>query len=183
MVGHVLIYDPWHYLKKIAVERRRKAVAVGGTCTSRMEVIKILTGSHDRKKLLKRGAAFRQPGFIRSQVAGNNVWKRTFRWKGPEIISATQISRRIERLLPAKDWPEKVWVSRSGEFRRGASRMATGAVGLSVDNIAAQSHQISDFSGHIQLDRRYPEADLNLRFVVVVIIVVIVLSSQDAWTD
>ena len=99
MVGHVLIYDPWHYLKKIAVERRRKAVAVGGTRTSRMEVIKILTGSHDRKKLLKRGAAFRQPGFIRSQVAGNNVWKRTFRWKGPEVISATQIGRGIERLL------------------------------------------------------------------------------------
>jgi hypothetical protein len=46
MVAHVLIYDPWHYLKNFAVDWSRLAVAVGARCpTTWMLAIKILAGS------------------------------------------------------------------------------------------------------------------------------------------
>ena len=62
------------------------------------------------------------------------------------------------------------------------AKRTTIAVGLPGDNIAAQSHQVPDFSGQIQLDWRYLETDLNLRLGAVVIVVVIFLVlGSNAW--
>ena len=102
-VSHVLEIEPWHDLQKTAVEWKRHAPWVDGTRrTGGMEMVHVDSSPHDLHKLGKRVAPFRQSGFIRGQIAGENMrraWDRR-----TEIPAATQISRRINPLRLAKEW-------------------------------------------------------------------------------
>src|SRR5712692_610199 len=95
IVSHVLKIGPWHYLKKVTVERKRNAGWVDGTnWTGWMQMIHIHASSHDQNELGKRVAPFRQPSFVRRQVAGDDM-RSTTAWRNiAEISSSTQIGRR-----------------------------------------------------------------------------------------
>src|SRR5437879_728902 len=141
-----------------------------------MQVIHVHTGPNDLTKFRKRVAPFRPAGLVRCQVAGNDVWT----WpEWTEVVAAAQIGRWIDLDLARKGahgWPEKVWVSGRSELGRGAvfweERVATIAVRLCVDNVAAQSHQLPVFSIKIQSDRGYLESLSNLGFLPVIIVCV-----------
>src|SRR5260370_30007429 len=120
-----------------------------------MEVIKVGAGPNDLNKLSKRAAPFRQPGFIRCQVARNNVRKI---WRYLKMPAATQVGRRVDRLRLAK-----VGVRAPAEFSWRTGAVAAIAVSLCVDNIAAQSHQRPVLSRHVQRHRRDLESLLNFR--------------------
>src|ERR1700676_4843664 len=73
MIAHGLSNGPWHDLEKITLERRQKAARVRGARTVRVKLIHVLTGPENVKKLVKRGAPNWHPGFVRRQIAGDNV--------------------------------------------------------------------------------------------------------------
>ena len=158
MVSHIVIDGPWHYLEKSAVERRRQTSSVGGTGTGWMEVIHVDARPHDLNKLFKRVTPFRTSSFVRCQIARDDVWKWTWPGEGTKIPAATQVGRRVDLRRLAK-----VWVAAWSEFGIRAGAVATIAVALCVDNVAAQSHQCPVFSIQIQRYRCYFEALSNLR--------------------
>lgn len=129
-----------------------------------MEVIEIDPSPHDLLKLCERVASFRQPGLVRRQVAGDDVWTYVLPGLGwrhgwTEVLAPTQIDGRIGLL-----WLAEVGVSSCSvvEVWRPAAGVATIAVAHSVDDIAAQSHQIPVSSSEIQRDGGYLEADVDL---------------------
>jgi hypothetical protein len=74
MVRQVFVIKPRHYLKKSSVERTRNAARIdGANRTRRVEVVQVGTGPHDLHELCKGAASFRQPGFVRRQVTGDDV--------------------------------------------------------------------------------------------------------------
>jgi len=89
MVGHVVIDGPWHYLEKIAIERRWQTSSVRGTGTGWMEVIHVDACPYDLNKIVKCLTPFGQSSFVRGQVARDDVWKWTWPGKGAKIIAAT----------------------------------------------------------------------------------------------
>ena len=157
VVRHVVIDRPWHYLEKSAVERGWQTIPVGGAGTGWMEVIHVYACPYDPHKLRKRMTSFRQSSFVRGQIARDDVWKWTWSGKGTKIPAPTQVSRRVNL-----SWLPKVWVATRGEFGSRASAVATIAVALCVDNVAAESHQCAVLSVQIQRDRGDLETNLNL---------------------
>jgi hypothetical protein len=114
-----------------------------------VEVIQVHARPHDLNKLRKRVAPYGQSGFIRCQVAGDDVrgaW--CYRTKIP---AATKVGRRIDYRGLAKVWIT-AWEKLS-ERRAGAVALIAGDMG--VDDIAAQSDERPVFSVQIQLDRCY----------------------------
>jgi hypothetical protein len=95
-----------------------------------MEVIQVDACPYDLNKLFKCVTPFRQPSFVRGQIARDDVWKWT--WPGEGTKIATQVSRRVNLSGLAK-----VWVATRGEFGGRASAVATIAAALCVDNVAA----------------------------------------------
>src|SRR5579859_2058117 len=156
MVSHVVKNGPWHDLEKIAIERRGQACSVRSTGTGRMDVIEISAIPHDLNEFRKRVAAFRPTGSIRRQLARQDMRKRTGPGKSSEIPAPAQVRIRIDlgRLV-------KIGISTRGEFGGGACAMAPIAVGLRVDDVAAESYQFPVFSGQIQVHGRYLKADFN----------------------
>src|SRR3982074_2887119 len=157
MVSHIAIYGPGQYLVSIAIGRRRQTSSVGGTGTGWMEVIHVDACPHDLSKLFKCVTPFRPPSFVRGQIARDDMWKWTWPGEGTKIPAPTQVSRRVNLSRLAK-----VWVTTHGEFGSRASAVATIAVALCVDNVAAQSHQCPVFSIQIQWDRGDGETSSNL---------------------
>src|ERR1700736_2277521 len=156
MFSHIVVDGPGHYLESSAVERRRQTSSVGGTGTGWMEVIQVDACPDDLNKLFKCATPFRSPGFVRGQIARDDVWKWTWSGKGTKIPAPTQVSRRVNlSRLP------KVGVATRGEFGSRASAVATIAVAVCVDKAAAQSHQVPVFVIQIQVDGRYLEPDSN----------------------
>ena len=115
MIRHVLINRPWHYLETSPVERRREAAPGGGAGTGRVEVIHVLASPDDLHKLRKRVTTFRPPGFIRRQIAGEDVGERTWPRERAEVPAATQVGRSIDLFRLAK-----VGISSGSEFSRRA---------------------------------------------------------------
>jgi hypothetical protein len=80
MVGHILHVWPGHDLEEISVDGRRNAVCGrrGGQsrCTGWMDVVQVVAGPQYLLELSERAAPFGPTGFIRRQVAGNNVRTR-----------------------------------------------------------------------------------------------------------
>jgi hypothetical protein len=89
--------------------------------------------------------SFGQSSFVRCQIAGDDVWKRTWPGEGAKIPTAAQVGRRVDLRRLAK-----VWVAAWGEFGSGASTVATIAVALCVDDVAAESNECAVFSDQIQ---------------------------------
>ncbi len=89
-----------------------------------MQVIKIGPVSHDLKELCKLGAAFRTAGFVRRQIAGNDV-RETRRGEWTKIPSTSKIGCRINYLRLSK-----VRIPSRSEFRCRAGAVATVAVSL-----------------------------------------------------
>src|ERR1700687_2667926 len=156
VVRHVVIDRPWHYLKDSAVERGWQTTPIGGAGTGWMEVIHVDACPYDLNKLFKCVTSFRQPSFVRGQIARDDVWKWTWPGEGTKIPAATQVGRGVELRRLAK-----VWVSAWGEFGSRASTVATIAVALCVDNVATESHQCAVFSIQIQRDRGDLETNSN----------------------
>jgi hypothetical protein len=129
-----------------------------------MEVIHVDACPYDLNKLFKCATPFRQPSFVRGQIARDDVWKWTWPGEGTKIPAPTQVGRRVNLSRLAK-----VWVAIRGEFGSRASAVATIAVALCVDNVAAQSHQVPVFVIQIQVDGRYLETDSNSSVGVVVV--------------
>src|SRR5580658_3902938 len=129
-----------------------------------MEVIEIDPCPHDLLELCERVASFRQPSLVRCQVAGDDVWTYVLPGLGwrhgwTEVLAPTQEDGRIGLLRLAE-----VGVSPRSviEVWRPAAGVATIAVAIGVDDIAAQSHQIPVFSDEIQRDGEYLETDIDL---------------------
>jgi len=161
---------PRHDLKKTPVERRREAFPVGGAGAGRMHVVRIDAGPHDGFKLRKSVSSFSPAGFVRSQVARNNVWKHSRRPRNQnEVPTAAQVRVRINfrRLLV------KVRVSAHGKFGGRARGVAAIAVTHSVDNIAAQSYQAPVFPDKIKRDRRDFKSSMNSCLISLVIVVMV----------
>ena len=122
MIRHVLINGPGHYLKNRTVEWRREA---------RVEVIQVHASPHDLNKLRKRAASYGQPGFIGSQVAGDDVRRTWHHWT--KISTAAEVRRRIDYRRLAK-----VRISARQELSdRRAGAVALIAGDVRVDDIAA----------------------------------------------
>src|SRR5271156_1420190 len=118
MVGHILHVWPGHDLQKISVDGRRNAVLWRGSrqsrCTGWMDVVQVVAGPQDFLELSEGTAPFGATGFVRRQVAGNNVrtnitpifcWGIDTRYRGDgraEVRASSQISGRIGFLLLAK---------------------------------------------------------------------------------
>src|SRR5215470_8978992 len=106
MVSHVLEIEPRHDLQKITIERWRHAACVNDARrTRRMEMIHIHACPDDLNKLFKSVPPFWQAGFVRCQIAGDNV-RRTAWHERTEIPAASQIGGRINHL-----WLTKVRVT------------------------------------------------------------------------
>ena len=105
MFSHVLKIGPWHNLQKIPVEGLWHAARIKDPWwTGWVQMIHIHASSHDQSEVGKRVAPFRQPSFVRRQVAGDDM-RRTTAWrKIAEISSSTQIGCRIDLLRLAKEW-------------------------------------------------------------------------------
>src|SRR5437764_8663824 len=111
--------------------------------------------------------SLRPSSFVWSQIARDDVWERPWPWERTKIPTATQVGCGIDLRRLAK-----VWVAAWGEFGFRAGTVATIAVALCVDNVAAESHECAVFSLQIQRYRRYCEALSNLRCFVFPIVVV-----------
>jgi hypothetical protein len=97
-----------------------------------MEVIHIHASSHYQKKVFKRFTPFRQPSFVRRQIAGDNVSGRTWHHR-TEIPATAQVRRRNDHLRLTLEW-----VSPRGELvvpRAGV--VASIAIARYVDKVAA----------------------------------------------
>jgi hypothetical protein len=129
-----------------------------------MEVIHVYACPYDLDKLWKRMTSFRQSSFVRCQIAWDDVRKRTWPGEGTKIPAATQVGRGVELR-----WLAKVWIAARREFGSGVSAVATIAVALCVDDVAAEPYQCAVFSIQIQRDRGYLETNLNLWLVIIVI--------------
>ena len=105
MFSHALKIGPWHNLQKIPVEGLWHAARIKDPWwTGWMQMIHIHASSHDLSELGKRVAPFRQPSFVRRQVAGDDMRSPTAWRKIAEISSSTQIGCRIDLLRLAKEW-------------------------------------------------------------------------------
>src|SRR5262245_34473702 len=97
-----------------------------------MEVIHIHARPYDLNKLFESVSPFRQSGFVRCPIAGDNVCRIAWHERA-EIPAAAQIGRRINHLLLTKVWVtarEKLVVARP-------CVVASVAVARSVDKVAA----------------------------------------------
>lgn len=101
-------------------------------------MVHVDTCPYDLSKLLKCVAPFGKPSFVRGQIARDEVLKRkgTRPGEGTKIPATTQISRRVNLSRLAE-----IWVATRCEFCSGTRAVATIAICLGIDNIAAQSHQ------------------------------------------
>src|SRR5580658_6324539 len=174
MVGHILHVWPGHDLEKISVNGRRNAVCRRGSRQSRgtgwMDVIQVVAGPQYLLELSERAAPFGPTGFIRRQIAGNNVrthiapivwWRIDTRYREDgraEVRASSQISGRIGFLLLAK---VRVPAIRVIEVRRATGGMTKVAIAYGVDPIATQAHKVPVFPIQVQGNRRYLEADLD----------------------
>jgi len=122
-----------------------------------MEVIHVDACPYDLNKLFKCVTAFRQPSFVRGQIARDDMRKWAWPGEGTEISAAAQVGGRVNLRRLAK-----VWISTRSEFGFRASAVATIAVTLCVYNVAAQSYQCPVFSIQLQRDRGDGETLLNL---------------------
>jgi hypothetical protein len=122
-----------------------------------MEVIHVDACPHNLNKLFKCVTPFRTTSFVRAQIARDDVWKWAWPGEGTEISAAAQVGSRINLRRLAK-----VWISTRSEFGFRASAVATIAVALRVDNVAAQSYQCPVLSIQLQRDRGDGETLLNL---------------------
>jgi hypothetical protein len=96
-----------------------------------MEVIQVHARPHDLNKLRKRAASYGQPGFIGSQVAGDDVRRTWHHWT--KISTAAEVRRRIDYRRLAK-----VRISARQELSdRRAGAVALIAGDVRVDDIAA----------------------------------------------
>jgi hypothetical protein len=120
-----------------------------------VEVIQVHARPHDLNKLRKRAASYGEPGFIRRQVAGDDV--RGAWGYCTKISAATKVGRRIDYRRLAKVWI-LAWQELS-DGRAGAVALIAGDV--CVDDIAAQSDKGTVFPVQIQWDRCYIESPLN----------------------
>ncbi len=132
MVSHVAKGRPRHDLKKTPVEGSRDAVGTGGAGTGRMPEFQVYSRPQDLNKLLQRVVSLREPALARSQVAADDI-RKPWRGERTEVRAATEVSRWIDlgRVLA------KVWVSARDEFGRRVGRVATVAIHLGIDNVAA----------------------------------------------
>ena len=145
MVCHKAVNGPRHYLEKSAIKRWRQAISVGGASASGMEIIHVHASPHDRDKFFKGVPPFWSSGLVGSQIARNNMRERTWSRKSSEVSAATQVGRLMDpgRLI-------KVGISTVGKFGTWTRTMTTIAIGLCIDNVAAQSHQFPIFVFEIQ---------------------------------
>src|SRR5580658_8504948 len=170
MACHILKVWPRHDLEKISVDGRRNAVCRRGSrqsrCTGWMDVVQVVAGPQDFLELSERAAPFGLTGFVRRQVAGNNVrtniapifcWGVDTGYWGdgrPEVRASSQISGRIGFLLLAKVRVETI---SEIEVRRATRGVTKVAIVCAVDQIAAQAHKVPVFPIQIQRNRRYLE--------------------------
>src|SRR5579864_1151536 len=87
-----------------------------------------------------------------------------------EVPAATQVRRNINLLGRVKKWASQVRVR--SELRRGASAVTAIALGLYIDNVAAESHQVAILTMEIELHRSGLKASLDpaSSFTVVVVV-------------
>jgi len=129
-----------------------------------MEVVHVNSSPDDLNKLLERVTSFRQACFVWRQIARNDVWKGPGSGEWTEVPAATQIGRRIDLGRLAK-----IRIATRGKLGRWTSAVATIAVALSVDNIAAESHQCPVFASQVQRDGGYQETNFDSGVGVVII--------------
>src|SRR5260370_17293066 len=116
-----------------------------------MQMIHIHASSHDQNELVKRVAPFRQPGFVRRQIAGDDV-RRTWH-KRTEIPAAAQVRRWSNLLRLPEEWVparEELVVPRAGV-------VASIAVARPVDQVAAYTHQAPVLSSPLPRSRPNPD--------------------------
>jgi hypothetical protein len=158
MVSHVLEIEPRHDLEKITIERSRHAACVDDARRARrMEMIHVHASSYDLNKLRKRMAAFRQPGLVRCQIAGDDMRRIAWDYR-TEIPAATQVGRLIDHLRLAK-----VRVSAQKELViAGACVVASIAVACCVYKVAAQPNERTILPVKVERNRCYRETLPNL---------------------
>ena len=133
-----------------------------------MGVIQIHTSPHNLDEFRECATALRYARLVRCQVARNDV-QLCLRngGKRPKVSATAQVSHGIDHGCAIIGWLQQVGVAvGKHEFGSWTMAVATVAVAGHVDNIAAQSHQVSIFAGHVQRNRSYGEADLNHLFFV-----------------
>jgi hypothetical protein len=85
-----MVVGPWHDLEKIPGEWSWKAICGHGRGTVGVDVVEVYASPHDLAKLFKTVAPFRTPGFVRRQIAGDDVREsRGYYWKLTKIPAAT----------------------------------------------------------------------------------------------
>jgi hypothetical protein len=120
-----------------------------------MEIIQIHARPHDLNKFRKRVAPYGEPGFIRCQIARDDV-RGAWRYC-TKISAATKVGRGIDH-----GWLTKVWILARQELRdRWAGAVALIAGDVGVDDVAAQSDKRPVFPVQIQGNRCYVEPPLN----------------------
>ncbi len=136
-----------------------------------MEVIHIYASFHDQKKLLKRVAPFRSSGFVRRQIAGDDM-RRTRVWREvAEIATAAQVRRRINHLRLAEEWVsarEELVVPRTFV-------VASIAVARPVDKVTAQANQRPILIAKVQRNPRGDNLKATLDSTVMVIPVISII--------
>src|SRR5271168_3728749 len=139
VVRHVVEVWPRHDLEKTSIYGRWNAVCWSGsrrTCrASRMDVVQVDASVHDLQELFERMAPFRQPRFVRRQVARDNVgaeitsitWRIETRWKGwAEVCASSQVGGWVDFLRLAKVRVPTRSVIEVGRAARGVTRVAIG---------------------------------------------------------
>src|SRR5438552_18662258 len=101
MVRHILKRGPRHDLEKITIERSVEAVRGSSSGTVGVEMIEVFAGPHDFIKFSKGGTPFPPAGFVRCQVAGNDV--RTMWPQGAETKHTAQIDIGVALLRGCKE--------------------------------------------------------------------------------
>src|SRR5215469_7820934 len=104
-------------------------------------MIKVCPCPDDLEKLRERAPAFGKAGFVRCQVAGDDVWRPGRRQQGPKIQATAQVCRRIYALRLAE---KRISTSHKLRLWAGIVTIITGR--HRVDSITAQSHQRSIFA-------------------------------------
>src|SRR5271170_3279990 len=191
MVRHVVEVWPRHDLKKTSIYGRWNAVCWGGsrrTCRAgRMDVVHVDAGSHDLFELFERVSPFRQPRFVRRQVAGDNVGaeitsitRRIEAWRESwtEVCASSQVGGWVDFLRLAKVRVPTRSVIEVGRAARGVTRVA---IGDGVHPVAAQSNQVDVFSLQIQRDGRYFQAPYDARQVSVSMVVAAIVLRVHTW--
>jgi len=166
------MHGPRHDLKYVSIEWRQEAAAVGSAGAVWMHVIEVFTCAKNSEELMKVHAPGCPPRFVGCEITRVQVRQFSLAAERAKVAAAAQVSSWVCNWRPLV-WTfrrrQEVWVAGTDVLSLRPAAMATVAIHLRIDQVAAQSDQPSISVFVIERNRGDGKADLDLAVVLIMI--------------